>query len=163
MGQEDVHGRGRPTRAVSIPHVNCQLIVQRLLFRKDCADAQGRRDPTVPWHAQLAFLGPWPRRVSVLLLCLPLGVLRLGSRVCLTNCPIACSGVHPAMIHLQDFDGFKELAEFLRELGADTEIARRRRLQYFDFMNATRPAVYPTHGERWNQTLHYNDDSGWTV
>ena len=62
-------------------------------------------------------MGPWPRRVSVLLLCLPLGVLRLGSRVCLTNCPIACSGVHPAMIHLQDFDGFKELAEFLRELG----------------------------------------------
>ena len=58
--------------------------------------------------------------------------------------PGIAAGVHPAMIHVQDFDSLAELAAFITSLGADTEEARRRRLRYFEFARNP-PTTYPRH------------------
>jgi hypothetical protein len=62
--------------------------------------------------------------------------------------PGIAAGVHPAMIHVQDFDGLLELAKFVRALGADTNDARERRLRYFEYLRKP-PSVFPRHREQW--------------
>ena len=77
--------------------------------------------------------------------------------------PGLAAGVHPAMIHVQDFDGLAELAEFVLALGADTEEARARRLRYFEYQGRP-PVVFPRHGKdpKWWQ---FNKSGGmdWTT
>lgn len=60
--------------------------------------------------------------------------------------PGIAAGVHPAMIHIQDFAGLQELAEFLHDLGADTEEALVRRRRYFEYQGKP-PTLYPRHAE----------------
>jgi hypothetical protein len=60
--------------------------------------------------------------------------------------PGIAAGVHPAMIHVQDFDGLAELADFVHKLGADTETARVRRLRYHEYQGKE-PVMFPRHGE----------------
>lgn len=60
--------------------------------------------------------------------------------------PGVAAGVHPAMIHIQDFDGLQELADHLHALGADTEEARRRRKRYFEYQGKA-PVTFPRHAD----------------
>jgi hypothetical protein len=62
--------------------------------------------------------------------------------------PGIAAGVHPALIHVQDFDGLSELAEFVLSLGAHDNDAHRRRLRYFEYQSKP-PVVFPRHRERW--------------
>lgn len=62
--------------------------------------------------------------------------------------PGIAAGVHPAMIHVQDFDGLVELARFVHELGADTEEGRKRRRRYMEYQNQS-PIMFPRHGKQW--------------
>ena len=58
--------------------------------------------------------------------------------------PGIAAGVHPAMIHIQDFKSLKELATFVEQLSADTEDARKARLKYFEYQKAP-PFKFPRH------------------
>lgn len=58
--------------------------------------------------------------------------------------PGLVAGVHPAMIHVQDFDGLSELSQFIQSLGADTDEARLRRRRYLEYQDAP-PAMFPRH------------------
>lgn len=58
--------------------------------------------------------------------------------------PGIAAGVHPAMIHIQDFSSLRDLAQRVAELGADTEAARQARLRFFEFTK-TPPRIYPRH------------------
>jgi len=60
--------------------------------------------------------------------------------------PGIVAGVHPAMIHVQDFDSLAELADFVNKLGADTESARVRRHRYHEYQGKE-PVMFPRHGE----------------
>ena len=80
------------------------------------------------------------------------------------------AGVHPAMIHVQDYKSIKELAEYVNELSADTEDARQARLKFFEYQR-TPPSVFPRHrpsivngtgGYAWREfflcgTTHHGD------
>ena len=48
--------------------------------------------------------------------------------------PGIAAGVHPAMIHVSDFESMVELASYVHSLSADTDDARRARHRYFDFI-----------------------------
>ncbi len=50
--------------------------------------------------------------------------------------PGIAAGVHPAMIHIQDYDSIKELAKYVTQLSADTEDARKARLKFFEYQHA---------------------------
>jgi hypothetical protein len=71
--------------------------------------------------------------------------------------PGIAAGVHPAMIHVQDFNSLSELADFVNELGADTESARARRLRYFEY-RGKEPFMFPRH---WKKMLSLTGGEGW--
>ena len=71
--------------------------------------------------------------------------------------PGIAAGVHPAMIHVQDFNSLSELADFVHDLGADTETARLRRLRYFEHQGRE-PVMFPRHGEH---LLNLTGGDGW--
>ena len=71
--------------------------------------------------------------------------------------PGIAAGVHPAMIHIQDFDGLAELSDFVLELGADSEEARLRRNKYREYQMQP-PSMFPRHGERFTNR---SDNGDW--
>ena len=82
--------------------------------------------------------------------------------------PGIAAGVHPAMIHVQDFEGMQELADFIRDLGGDSEEALKRRRRYREFEGLS-PVQYPRHaqqllnktkGMNWNQFVCEHTHNG---
>ena len=70
--------------------------------------------------------------------------------------PGIAAGVHPAMIHIQDFDGIAELSDFVLELGADSEEAPLRRHKYLEYQTQP-PSMFPRHGERFTNRSDKGD------
>ena len=58
--------------------------------------------------------------------------------------PGIAAGVHPAMIHIQDFKSLGELAKYVEKLSEDTEEARQARLKFFEYQKAP-PFKFPRH------------------
>ena len=49
--------------------------------------------------------------------------------------PGIVAGVHPAMIHVSDFESMADLADYIHYLSLDTDEARSARYKYFEFVN----------------------------
>lgn len=61
--------------------------------------------------------------------------------------PGIAAGVHPAMIHIQDFESISELADFVNYLGRETESALSHRRRFFEYQGKE-PFMFPRHGQR---------------
>jgi hypothetical protein len=83
--------------------------------------------------------------------------------------PGLAAGVHPAMIHVTDFDTMAEMADHIRGLSVDTEIARRKRERYFEYVDRVPFSPYPQHiakfdakwgGEEFDQFMCHRTHDG---
>jgi hypothetical protein len=68
--------------------------------------------------------------------------------------PGIAAGVHPAMIHIQDFDSMSSLVAFVQAINVDTDDARSRRGRYFEYTRVPSNSYsYPRHRQhQYNKT-----------